>query len=382
MIINKYRLFVFSLLSLLLTTTTRSQSVEDSLRPSIYFQASTYTGYLYAHHRSMIYFIEDYTRGAQLRVGWRFNGSSDWEKAYRCPSAGVGYMISDFSNPSILGYGHAAFGYLDIPIIETNRFVWNYNLGAGLGYVSKKFHSVTNPNNTAIGSHFNAFLLITSGIEYRPTSKTSLGLDFGLNHYSNGNTDMPNWGLNTFFVMFGAKHKLDDRQKLSNTTVSKVTKKWENLIHFGLGYKEATPIDGTKNFVADIHYTIRKRFSHTNSWGGGVDLLYDGSMRKSVKYRAGQFYIAPDSISNPSLAKNFSPACHANWSMHFGKITFNIQMGLYFYNALDRIYFNRWILEVDVTQQVCLMVALKSHFGSADYVETGFVWKFNDCFNK
>ena len=61
MIINKYRLFVFSLLSLLLTTTTRSQSVEDSLRPSIYFQASTYTGYLYAHHRSMIYFIEDYT---------------------------------------------------------------------------------------------------------------------------------------------------------------------------------------------------------------------------------------------------------------------------------------------------------------------------------
>lgn len=46
--------------------------------------------------------------------------------------------------------------------------------------------------------------------------------------------------------MFGAKHKLDDRQKLSNTTVSKVTKKWENLIHFGLGYKEATPIDGTK----------------------------------------------------------------------------------------------------------------------------------------
>lgn len=57
-------------------------------------------------------------------------------------------------------------------------------------------------------------------------------------------------------------------------------------------------------------------------------------------------------------------------------------MGLYFYNALDRIYFNRWILEVDVTQQVCLMVALKSHFGSADYVETGFVWKFNDCFNK
>ncbi len=378
MIIKIQRVLLPSLFVFFLTTTTHSQPNTDSLRPSLYFQASAYTGYLYAHHRSMAYLIDNYARGAQLRIGWTFNGRSDFEKAFRFPSAGVGYMISDFGNPHIFGYGHATYGFLDIPIIETNRFAWNYNLGAGLAYVTKKFDLNTNHNNEVIGSHLNAFLLITSGIEYRMTNKTTVGVEFGLNHYSNGCTAEPNWGLNTFFAMIGVKQQIGNRPERGDKTIKPVTKKWESLIHFGAAFKEQTPVDGTKNFVGDIHYTIRKKLTHTNSWGGGIDVLYDGSMRKSIKYRVGQFYVAPDNISNPSFAKNLSPACHASWSMHFGKITFDIQMGIYLYNSLDRIYFNRWILEIDLTQQVSLMTALKSHLGSADYVQFGFVWKLKD----
>jgi hypothetical protein len=366
--------FVIVVLLFLFTNGFSQNSSKDSLAPSLYVQVGGYSGFLYAHHRSMGYLIDNYARGAQIRAGWRFNGKHEWEKAYRFPSAGIGYMISDFGSPRVFGYGHALFGYLDIPIIETNSFSWAYDLGAGLASVTKKFDINTNPNNEVIGSHLNAFLLISTGLEYRPTKKTTLRLDLGLNHYSNGNSSEPNWGLNTFFVMVGAKQKIQAENRSTAQSVALSHKKWESLIHISAAYKEVKPVDGIKYFVSDIHFTARKRISHTNSWGGGVDLLYDGSIRKSLKIEAGQGYIVHDSICNPGVLQNFSPAVHTNWSMHFGKITFDVQLGFYIYNALDKTYFNRWILEVELTRHISLLTALKSHLASADYVQFGLVW--------
>ncbi len=369
------KFYILAILAILSTLQGFSASTQkDSVSPSLYFQAGSYTGFLYAHHRSMGYLIDNYARGAQLRVGWRFNGKDEWEKAFRFPSAGLGYMVADVGSPRVFGYGHALFGFLDISIIETKRFSWAYDLGAGLAYVTKKFDINSNPNNEVIGSHLNAFLLISSGLEYQLTKKTTLRVDLGLNHFSNGNSTEPNWGLNTFFAMVGAKQFLHEGKKSKTPIVTYQHKKWEAILHIGAAYKEVKPVDGTKFFVGDIHLTARRRISYTNSWGGGVDLLYDGSIRKVLKHDAGHGYVVHDSVCNPSLFENLSPAVHGNWSMHFGKIVFDVQLGFYLFNALNKIYFNRWILEVELTRQLSLLTALKSHLASADYVQFGLIW--------
>lgn len=349
----------------------------DTLKATPYIQVSVYTGYLYAHHTSMLYLINNYARGGQIRVGWRFNGAADWEKAFRYPSAGIGYTLSDFGSKNIIGYGHALYGYLDIPIIERKRFSWTYNLGAGLAYVTKKFDMIANPNNEVIGSHINAFLLITTGFEYKPESRTKIGVDLGLNHYSNGSIKQPNWGLNSLFAMVGVKQFLNQPrpQDKPADTPKTTDNHWESLISIGAGFKERAPINGDTHPVGDLHYTIRRKIWTTNSWGIGLDLLYDGSIQKALQYTTGQFYVVSDSIYNPSRLKNISPACHANWSMHFGKISFDIQIGVYIYDALKRKIFNRWILELELTRQISLMTSLKSHFGSSDYVLVGVIWK-------
>ncbi len=348
---------------------------QDTINPAIYFQAGGYSGFLYAHHRSMGYYIQDYPSGGELKLGWKFNGSSPWQHAMRFPEAGVGILWGDFGNKSVLGNGYSLYGFLDIPIYERQKFVWSYQLAAGIGYVTKIFDIQNNYNNEAIGSHYNAFLLISTGLKYKVTPRISLTLDCGLHHFSNGNAKEPNQGLNTFYTMIGGRYFFNQAPLLKYPNIVKPVPTWETVFFAATGVKEERPVDNQKYSIFDTHVTFRRKFSHVNSWGFGVNLMYDGSIEKQLKIRQGHGYVVPDSIYNPSEWQNFTPAIHGSWSTYVGKIVFSIQVGVYIYNALNRIIFNRWLLEIDIYDNLSISGGLKSHFGSADYIEVGMAWK-------
>ena len=355
------------------TEDTRS----DSTKSILYIQGGIYTGYIYAHHRSMTYLLENYARGAHLRVGWRLNGAAAWHHAYRMLSVGCGYMFSDLGSPKYLGYAHSLYGFVDIPIISGDKFSWTYDLGVGLGYITKKFDINDNPNNKVIGSNINAFLLVSTGIEYAPTKYTTVKLDWGLHHLSNGNTSEPNWGVNTVYLMAGVKQKIDKNPANKPRKIPFDDKIWQMLFSYGVGSKEITPITGNKYFVSDLHFTVRRKISYTNGVGGGVDLMYDGSISKELKYSSKLGRNLPDSVYTEKNIHNFSPAIHANWSVYLGRVIFDIQLGLYLHDKLDRIYFNRWILEIELTKHFSIYGSLKSHLGSADYIHLGVIFNLS-----
>jgi hypothetical protein len=122
----------------------------------------------------MVYLFDNYVRGGQLKIGWRFNGSSDWQYAFRLPSCGVGYLFSDFGSQKYFGYAHSIYGFVDISIINRKKILWTYNLGIGIGYITKPYDAVKNLENTVIGTNLNAFLLISTGFEYKILKITSL----------------------------------------------------------------------------------------------------------------------------------------------------------------------------------------------------------------
>ncbi|HON19040.1 MAG TPA: acyloxyacyl hydrolase [Salinivirgaceae bacterium] len=349
----------------------------DTIRTANYWQVGGFSGFIYAHHRSMGYYLNEYPWGAQIKYGKKFFGSVDWHQAFRHPEAGAAFLMVDFGNKAVLGNGYATYGYLDIPVFERRRFTWNYEMGAGIGYITKIFNIDNNYNNQAIGSHLNAFLLISTGIKYRITSKFLLAADWGLHHFSNGNATEPNQGLNTFYSMIGMRYSINNKTQTIPTIKNDNIRQnaWQCLLHISSGFKEERPIDHTKYPIVDIHTTFRRKISPTNSWGFGVDLMYDRSISKVLKNDFGNGYLVHDSIYNPSEWKNFTPAMHANWSMLFGRITFSIQAGVYLYSALDRVIFNRWLLEVAINDKISIAGGLKSHFASADYIEYGLVWK-------
>ncbi|MDD2564406.1 MAG: acyloxyacyl hydrolase [Salinivirgaceae bacterium] len=346
----------------------------DSVSPTLFFQAGGYSGFTLAHHRSMSFLIDDYARGAEFRVGWKFNGRKAWEHVYRYPSVGLGYMALDFGSPRIFGYGHTLFGFINIPIVKSNRFAWTYEMGTGIAFVTKKFDGQTNPNNGVIGSHLNAFLLISTGLEYNVSKHTSFLLNVGLNHCSNGNSSGPNLGLNTLFMSMSAKRMIGEPRTVLQSPKIPFNRNWELYSFVGSGVKEVKPFGSKRAFVSNIHFTARRKISYSNAWGGGIDLMYDTGIDQMKKSDYELDDLERDSINSPKIMDRFAPGVHANWSVFFGKVVFDIQMGVYIYNSLGKMIYNRWTLEFEITNKFSLAVGLKSHFATAEYIQLGVIW--------
>lgn len=79
----------------------------------------------------------------------------------------------------------------------TRRLALNYewNLGLTLGW--NPYDMETNPYNISIGSKATAYINVDFYMQWMLSRRFDLNLGLSLTHFSNGNTSMPNYGLNT-----------------------------------------------------------------------------------------------------------------------------------------------------------------------------------------
>jgi len=174
------------------------------------------------------------------------------------------------------------------------------------------------------------------------------------------------------------KYQISDTEENYNISKVKLPKKyWMPFLYYGVGIKDTPPVDGKLSFASDLHFTMRRKISYTNGYGGGFGILYNNGIEKTLKENFKKNNSSPDSEYVANQLNNFSPEVHTNWSMYFGKIIFDIQLGVYLHNALDRIFFNRWLLEIELTERVSFFGGLKSRFGIADYIHIGVVYNLS-----
>lgn len=355
-------------------TATAAETDTVARHSSFYLQAAGYSGYVYAHHRSINYLADSYPYGFGLRAGWRFdNPDVDWHNAFRHPRAGAGYMFQSLGGKSFLGYGHALYGYVDIAFLQNRSLEWRYLLGVGAAAVTQHFDVANNNANRVMGSPLNAYLIASTSLEWKAAPSTAIGLGAGLNHMSNGRTSSPNWGLNTFYTMLSVRHDFDHVEFRRPPRPAPDDTPWEMHICLGTGLKQIKPSRDKHYGTGDLHVTVRRRAWRSNAWGFGLGLMYDHSNLDMLRYEK-LGYVAPDSVMPLHFHVSLSPCYHASWSMIFGRVTFDIQMGGYFYNVLNKGFFNRWLLEVALTEHISVMGGLKSKLGSADHVEFGLCW--------
>ena len=114
-------------------------------------------------------------------------------------------MYYDYHNP-ILGRSYAASVYLSKAISRTARHDFSFRLGTGLAYFPDHYDLYTNRKNTFVSSALNATLQMR--LEYDVALGQHLGLLLGLalNHYSNGGTAKPNFGINLPTLQVGLNY--------------------------------------------------------------------------------------------------------------------------------------------------------------------------------
>ena len=208
---------------------------------------------------------------AHLRYAFRFAPDTRLGKLYPQTYQGIGMSFNSFFNKAEIGTPVALYVFQGAPIIHlTERLSLNYewNFGAAFGW--KKYDPLDNPYNVVVGSRINAYLNLGLFLNWQLPQAWHLTIGADLTHYSNGNTNYPNSGVNTVGMRIGMA------RSFGGTTKAKPL------------HEEAFP--------------LKKRFSY--------DLVVYGSTRKRGLIYPDHGELVPGSFAVAGL--NFNPMYRVN----------------------------------------------------------------------
>ena len=368
--------FIIAFLSIVFFPST-AQIPESNNNNNFYLENKYHYGFIWAHSSVINYFAKGHVPCIEINIGRQTDGKQYWHQVLGNPSVGVGYYWANLGNPDILGNVNAVYYYINIPIIKKSNFTFNYNLAAGLSYLSKCFDIKDNYYNVAIGSHFNSYLNVSIDTKIRLFPRLLLINGIGITHFSNGSVMVPNLGLNVIAYNCGIKYLLSREKNKPVQTIpdhiatskDKFKRVNEFSIIYAAGAKEIHPPGERKYFISLISANIDRIFSYKRKAGLGIDVFYDGSISKKFQ-NEGEFNIKTVDLIRPGI--------HISHDLVFNKLSFTTQLGVYIFTKWegDGYFYHRFGLKYKFTEHFFANLTLKTHYANADFTE----WGFGYCF--
>lgn len=324
-------------------------------------------GILLAHHEIMAHLANSLSYAGELSFYIHSKGSENWQKAYRYPTYGVTLFGASLGNDSILGKSIGVFPFIEFPFFRRQHFLFSGRLGAGLGYISKRYDKDFNPKNVAMSSAINA--LITFGLKttYQfKSNELSFGID--MTHLSNAAFKMPNLGINLPYFSLAYGYTLQQQPKDSVGSVPIVPKKkWLIGATLIASAKENSPSGGEKFPVYALSLHTRRFFNYKTGLEVAVDVISKQSIRG-----------VQEDIPKSQLDL-IQVGLFAGFLLPLDQFHFVVGMGTYVrdkFNQDGRLY-HRIGMRYYFKNGMNTQLVLHSHWGRADFAELGIGYTFN-----
>ena len=320
-------------------------------------------GFVLVHTPSLQQFTRAHFPLYEFTLTKLTHGAKDWQRAYHNPDLGLSVFTTDFGKNELLGRGYALFPNITFHYIRKKWMHANFRFGAGVGYIEKPFHRLTNYKNNAIGSHFNSTISILLETKFKLNPHTNLGIGLALNHFSNGSTKTPNLGINIATANLALAYTFAQKPVGTIDSSNRFKKHFEYFAVLCGGYKEIAPPGGIKYAVVNASLNIARVHSLRGKWGVGVDMMHDASINEQNKR---------DSSSTNSLSVT-QAGVTLGWEVIFGKISFPLQAGVYLYSNYkgNGVVYNRYGVRYHFHKNVFCNFSIKTHYAKADYFEWG-----------
>lgn len=322
-------------------------------------------GFIMPHHKSIEYNLNDHLRGFELNLGRFTDGSKKWHQHYRLPETGIGLYHGNLGNKEVYGITTALFGYFNAPIARTNNFALNYKIGVGLAYLSKTFDLYDNNLNTAIGSHMNVYFRFSFNTRYKLNEYWSFLSGFSYAHSSNGKMKSPNKGLNQILVNAGFAYDLwKPEREMSVQIPYAYFSENKFSLAFSSGVKMKNRYSTKKYPIYSLSFDYMKKVSVKRKLVLGTDLFYDGTIPAQYE-DLGVYSTNPGDVLLAGV--------HVGQELYVNKLFIIMQLGAYVYRPWkeNQPVYQRYGIKYLINDHVFAMVALKSHYGKADFIEWG-----------
>lgn len=207
-----------------------------------------------------------------------------WQAAvYKGVYQGVGLAFHDFNpqlgNPvSLYVFQGAAIKTL------SRRLSLNYEWDFGLTYGWHAYDKETNPDNHVIGSRMTAYIDVGLYLRWMLSRHWDLNVGATVTHYSNGNTSIPNAGLNVLGAKVSAAYYINrEPSRQSHAAPPPLEHRWVwDLTLYGAWKRRGVeteagtyPLPGTSG-VAGFTLNPLYRLNRWLNVGASLDGSYDG----------------------------------------------------------------------------------------------------------
>lgn len=321
--------------------------------------------FVLAHTPAVKHLAVSHPTGVELNLQRQTNGSAPWHAWYRYPKVGLALTYYNYHNPT-LGQSFAAGVYINKSFWRTQRQELNFRIGTGVGYFPEAYDRETNHKNTIVSSRLNATIL--TRLEYDVALSEHLGLllGLGLNHYSNGATSKPNFGINLPTVLLGLNYH--QQRPFSPLPIGAAAllppDVGRNFVEVSAtaGVKQLNLIDRQKYWVNSVTVAAGRRVNRKSNLLIGLEGFYDRSLLAQLR---------DTTRTTDNLPDVKKAGVYLGHELLFGRLAFVSHLGFYVYNPYksNTFYYERLGLKYYFTDRLFGNIDLKVHRGAADVVE-------------
>lgn len=262
-------------------------------------------------------------------------GRRNWHQTLNYPQVGVSFRFMDFGNAQYLGRGFGLTPYVLANFWRKERWQLFGKLGLGFGYVTRYFHPVNNPDNTAIGSHLNNNTVMALGLAYALAPQWELRLMGSFTHYSNAAAQFPNLGINTILVQLGLGYKPQPLARANYRVWEELPKfsRWSAQAFLGLGMRESSTYGGPKYPVALFSAEANYAPAPAHRLGLGMEYEWNGATQAFLRNIG--------SLSErESYRESTRLSVKVGEELLLGRVTLNLHIGFYISNHALQPWFS------------------------------------------
>lgn len=332
-------------------------------------RANVQRGVLLPEYGFMSLQSSEFISGAEVNIRYQTTGKTIWERMYRRPAVGLSAYWSTLGSADYYGQQFALYPYYALNLINKSKFRFDYQMGVGAAYVTKKFNQFENYQNVAIGSHVNIHFHADLVTAFKLNDRNQLELGLSFAHVSNANLSEPNVGLNWTSLWLGYNFAPGKKQAVVNEHFDKPSACFIHEIMFTGGMKHTRTFESFQYPAISLSYELKRRKGYKFAIGAGADVFYDASIEPQMKR-----------LNKPYEKSNsWLTGIHVSQEFFYNRVSFIVQEGFYL-GLTDKLngYFmyNRAMIRYRFTDHLMVNASMKSHLYILDFPELGigFYW--------
>jgi hypothetical protein len=323
--------------------------------------------WVYAHDKAIKHYKGVTGVGFQLDLNRYRKDKKAFEFSGIKYNSGYSLQYVKFSNQD-LGHLLNLSYFLEPFLIDLPRFSLRVRAAGGLNYGSNPWNLQKNPINYTYSWHFNGYLGLGLHAHFLISKNQGLYASATYGHFSNGNTNNPNFGLNFPFVGIGYEHHLVQKTRPLGKVLF-YPQKWRFDMGVLASNKSHPDYKNMRfwsyGFMANASY----RTGNLHAWTLGLEVFKDESMEFSLK-RHNIYYTSTFDMRLLGLL--------GGHEFLFNRMIFSQQLGYYLYNDIPKEFvgrfYHRFGINYKLTKHFMLGLNLNSNLQKAFILDARMVF--------